>query len=139
HDANDPQAARAQIDAALASGNAAFIYTKDPNVSAFTDLMNRALDKPVEPVQLSGGNEPILLTIAERLNQARDRHRQRVLEAAKLGEPVVAELEVRVIPEASKSEMLASEKNQASQLRLPEKDDIQVRTFRPISKPREWG
>jgi hypothetical protein len=28
------------------SGNASWIYTKDPSVQAFTDLMNRALDKP---------------------------------------------------------------------------------------------
>jgi len=27
-------------------------YTKDPNVQAFTDLMNRALGKPVEPMQV---------------------------------------------------------------------------------------
>ena len=26
------------------------IYTKDPNVQAFTDLMNRALDKPAKQV-----------------------------------------------------------------------------------------
>ena len=28
------------------------IYTKDPNVQAFTDLMNRALDKPAKQVQI---------------------------------------------------------------------------------------
>jgi len=36
----------------LASGNSFWIYTKDPSVQAFTDLMNRALDKPTEQVQL---------------------------------------------------------------------------------------
>lgn len=46
--ADDPAVAAAQIDAALATGNAFWIYTKDPSVQAFTDLMNRALDKPKE-------------------------------------------------------------------------------------------
>jgi len=39
-----------QIDEAIKSKNAYWIYTKDPNVQAFTDLMNRALDKPAEHV-----------------------------------------------------------------------------------------
>ena len=51
-DATDPKVAEAQIDAALTSGNSFWIYTKDPSVQAFTDLMNRALDKPTEQVQL---------------------------------------------------------------------------------------
>jgi hypothetical protein len=49
-----------QIDAALAIGESAYyLFTKDPSVQAFTDLMNRALDKPVEPVEVahSGGIE----------------------------------------------------------------------------------
>ena len=50
--ATDPIVAEAQIDAALASGNFFWIYTKDPSVQAFTDLMTRALDKPAEQVQL---------------------------------------------------------------------------------------
>jgi hypothetical protein len=39
-----------QILAALNSGDPSsyYIYTKDPSIQAFTDLMNRALDKPVE-------------------------------------------------------------------------------------------
>lgn len=47
--ATDPD----QIIAALNSGdeNSYYIFTKDPSVQAFTDLMNRALDKPSEPVQ----------------------------------------------------------------------------------------
>src|SRR5262249_6426886 len=52
-DVDDPKVAEAQIDAALASNNAVWIYTKDPSVQAFTDLMNRALDKPTEQIQLS--------------------------------------------------------------------------------------
>ena|SRR5215831_8216238 len=36
------------IDKALKSKNACWIYTKDPNVQAFTDLLNRALDRPAE-------------------------------------------------------------------------------------------
>lgn len=44
-----------QIDAACAVGATAFqIFTQAPNVQAFTDLMNRALDKPAEQVQLQG-------------------------------------------------------------------------------------
>src|SRR5215470_19884654 len=43
-----------QIDKALKSKNACWIYTKDPNVQAFTDLLNRALDKPAEHVEIAG-------------------------------------------------------------------------------------
>ena len=43
-----------QIDKAIKSKNACWIYTKDPNVQAFTDLMNRAIDKPAEHVQVEG-------------------------------------------------------------------------------------
>ena len=44
-----------QIEIALNSGDEGKYYspyTKDPNVQAFTDLMNRALGKPVEPMQV---------------------------------------------------------------------------------------
>jgi hypothetical protein len=44
----------AQIDKALKSKNAFWIYTKDPNVQAFTDLLNRAIDKPAEHIQVAG-------------------------------------------------------------------------------------
>jgi hypothetical protein len=42
-----------EIEAALNSGdpNSYYIFTKDPSVQAFTDLMNRALDKPKEQEQ----------------------------------------------------------------------------------------
>lgn len=41
----------AGIDTALKSeGEAMWIYTKDPSTQAFTDLMNRTLDKPAETV-----------------------------------------------------------------------------------------
>jgi len=43
-----------QIDKALKSKNACWIYTKDPNVQAFTDLLNRAIDKPAEHIQVAG-------------------------------------------------------------------------------------
>jgi len=39
-----PELENAQIDAALKTGNAFWIYTKDPSIQAFTDLMNRALE-----------------------------------------------------------------------------------------------
>jgi hypothetical protein len=43
-----------QIDKALKSKNACWIYTKDPNIAAFTDLLNRAIDKPAEHIQVAG-------------------------------------------------------------------------------------
>jgi hypothetical protein len=43
-----------QIDKALKSKNACWIYTKDPSIAAFTDLLNRAIDKPAEHVQVEG-------------------------------------------------------------------------------------
>jgi hypothetical protein len=43
-----------QIDKALKTRTAFWIYTKDPNVQAFTDLMNRALDRPAEHVEIAG-------------------------------------------------------------------------------------
>ena len=45
-----------QIDKALKTKTAFWIYTKDPNVQAFTDLLNRALDKPSEHVEISGSD-----------------------------------------------------------------------------------
>jgi hypothetical protein len=45
-----------QVDQAVKSKNAIWIYTKDPNVQAFSDLLNRALDKPGEHVEISGAD-----------------------------------------------------------------------------------
>lgn len=40
------------------------VWEKDPSVQAFTDLMNRALDKPAEMHEISGDpNKPVVLTI----------------------------------------------------------------------------
>jgi hypothetical protein len=41
------------IEAALNSGdkNSYYLFTKDPSTQAFTDLLNRALDKPKEQAQ----------------------------------------------------------------------------------------
>jgi hypothetical protein len=50
-DANDPHVAAAQIDAALGTGHAFWIYTKDPSEQASKDLLDRAIDKPKEQVQ----------------------------------------------------------------------------------------
>ena len=33
------------------------IFTKDPNVHAFADLMNRALDKPTQQTTVTGTND----------------------------------------------------------------------------------
>lgn len=47
-----------QIDAALAIGESAYyLFTKDPSVQAYTDLMNRALDKPSEHVEVTGADK----------------------------------------------------------------------------------
>jgi hypothetical protein len=43
-----------RIDKALKTKTAFWIYTKDPNVQAFTDLMNRCIDKPSEHIQIAG-------------------------------------------------------------------------------------
>ena len=53
-DSNDAELTNAQIDVALKTGDAFWIYTKDPSVAAFTDLMNRALDKPAPHVNVAG-------------------------------------------------------------------------------------
>src|SRR5262245_37484183 len=45
-----------QIEEALKTDTAFWIYTKDPCVQAFTDLMNRALDKPAGHVQVAGAD-----------------------------------------------------------------------------------
>jgi hypothetical protein len=45
------------IEAALNSGDKDsyyWIFTKDPSVQAFSDLLNRALDKPAEQVKVTG-------------------------------------------------------------------------------------
>lgn len=43
-----------QIDEALKTDTAFWIYTKDPNVQTLTDLLNRAIDKPAEHVSIAG-------------------------------------------------------------------------------------
>ena len=49
-----------QLDKALEADTAFWIYTRDPNVLAFTDLMNRALDKPAEHLQIAGQSVALL-------------------------------------------------------------------------------
>lgn len=60
------------IDRALASeGQDVWIYTKDPSTAAYTDVMNRTLDKPKEQAQeinLTG-----TLNIEQRLKSGRER------------------------------------------------------------------
>jgi len=129
----------AELDEALASGNATFVYTKEPNVAAFSDLLNRAIGKPVEEVELSGGFE--VDVIAQKLIDARKRHLQRVLEEEKKA-PVVAELQANLIPEenqafprpeVSPSKVLASEERRPDPVRV-------VRTWRSVPRnSREWS
>ncbi len=55
-----------QIDAACASGAQAFrIFTQAPNVQAYTDLMNRALDKPIEQIAVTGAEGGPLVIIVK--------------------------------------------------------------------------
>ena len=64
-----------QIEAALNAegakeGKTFWIHTKDPDVQAAADLLNRAIGKPVEEIQMEvTTNEPL----AARMKQARDR------------------------------------------------------------------
>lgn len=54
----DPDQIQAALNAEGAEEGSTFhIWVKDPSTAAFTDLMNRAIDKPVEPVEVehSGG------------------------------------------------------------------------------------
>lgn len=55
-----------QIEVILNSGEQDkyfYIHTKDPSIQAFTDLMNRALDKPAEHVELTGSDgAPIVIS-----------------------------------------------------------------------------
>src|SRR5262245_54671066 len=51
-----------EIETALNAENAGegstyWIFTQNPNVQAFTDLLNRALDKPAEHVHVSGADD----------------------------------------------------------------------------------
>src|SRR5215472_9991790 len=50
-----------QIDKALKLKNAFWIYTKDPNVQAFTDLLNIAIDKPSEHISVTGDGGPLII------------------------------------------------------------------------------
>ena len=52
----DPDEIETALNAPNASeGSTYWIFSKDPNVQAFTDLfLNRALDKPAEHVQVAG-------------------------------------------------------------------------------------
>jgi|SRR6185295_6118992 len=74
----DPQ----KIEAALNSGDEGsyyWIFTKDPSIQAFTDLMNRALDKPKEQDQEIHVSGEIDL-IATKLVDARKRRAKRIID-----------------------------------------------------------
>ncbi len=62
----DPDQIQAALNADDAEeGSSYYIWTKDPSVQAFTDLMNRALDKPKEQeqeIKLSG-DEPLIAAL----------------------------------------------------------------------------
>jgi hypothetical protein len=55
---------QSKIDALLAEGTEGehyWLMSKDPSVQAFTDLLNRALDKPSEHVEVTGAEGGPLL------------------------------------------------------------------------------
>jgi polysaccharide pyruvyl transferase WcaK-like protein len=53
-----------QIDAAIAAGATWFqIFTENPHTPAFTALSDRAIDKPIEPVALTGAEGGPLLVM----------------------------------------------------------------------------
>jgi hypothetical protein len=55
----DPDEIEAALNAPNASeGSTYWIFSKDPNVQAFTDLLNRALDKPTEQMHVTGDGSP---------------------------------------------------------------------------------
>src|SRR5215470_9265844 len=55
----DPDEIEAALNAPNASeGSTYWIFSKDPNVQAFTDLLNRALDKPTDQVHVTGDGSP---------------------------------------------------------------------------------
>jgi hypothetical protein len=64
------------IETALNSGDEGsyyWIHTKDPSIQAFTDLMNRALDKPKEQPQELDVHLKGEVALVERLTRARKR------------------------------------------------------------------
>lgn len=73
----DPEQIEAALNADEAEeGKTYWIYTKDPSVQAFTDLMNRALDKPKEQeqeIKLTGEADMIAALYAGRTRAARSR------------------------------------------------------------------
>lgn len=56
------------IEAALNAGEKDsyyWVFTKDPSVQAFTDLLNRALDKPTDSVDVTVSQKPADMSDAE--------------------------------------------------------------------------
>jgi hypothetical protein len=71
----DPEQIEAALNADDAQeGSTYYIWTKDPSVQAFTDLMNRALDKPKEQPQ--DLNVTMKSDLPARLARARDRSKR---------------------------------------------------------------
>ncbi len=67
------------MDAACKAGAAAFqIFTQAPNTQAFTDLLNRALDKPAEqPQQVDVNATMDLKPLLETLDRIKARNRDK--------------------------------------------------------------
>lgn len=71
----DPDQIQAALNAEGAEeGSSFYIWTKDPSTQAYTDLMNRALDKPTEHVDMVIAGEEELIA---RLDRGRKRNASR--------------------------------------------------------------
>lgn len=63
-----------QLDEAIAQGGQSLqVYTQVPSTAAFTDLLNRALDKPKEQPMEMEVNGSLEVTLLEKIQKARAR------------------------------------------------------------------
>jgi hypothetical protein len=94
---DDPDA----IPEALNSGDSTsyYVFTKDPSVQAFTDLMNRSIDKPKEQPQ-----EVITTNTAEREALVAILDNWKRTNALKKAERQAIDVKAKALPAASKKE-----------------------------------
>lgn len=70
----DPDQIQAALNATGAKeGSTYYIWTKDPSIQSFTDLMNRSLDKPTESVDMNvSGSVDVIEILKQRHARKRD-------------------------------------------------------------------
>ena len=71
------QIALSHVGRAAKRASSYWIHTKDPSIQAFTDLLNRALDKPKEQEQDINLHGSVDVVDILKQRQARNRDRQR--------------------------------------------------------------